>query len=399
MDDLLPLLAENSARLIGFCDIEYKRRGIASIDFSQKLVGIVGARGVGKTTAILQHLRDLDLPLHKKLYVSADMVEIADVSLFEVAKVFERHGGEVLAIDEIHKAPGFEKELKNIHDRLNLRVIFSGSSALKLEHAKADLSRRALVYRMQGLSYREFLELKLALSLPSFTLETLLAEHVEIASSLLKRFKPLEHFDEYLHYGYYPFYFDDPRRYHLRLETTVNVVIEVDLPSVFAIRYDHVVALRKLLKLLCLSDPYKLNISALSREMGVPRDRLYRYIDYLAAGSILLPVHPVAKGARIFAKPAKLYLRHPNLYHAYCKAAKAGTVRESFFANALAADYEIAESERGDFLVEGRWLFEVGGRKKSFGQIKDLPDAYVVADGIEVGFGNKIPLWLFGFLY
>ncbi len=399
MNNLLDLLVENSTRLITCCDIVYRRGFLESIDFSQKMIGLIGARGVGKTTAILQHLQTLDLPFEKKLYISADMIEIADMSLFEIARFYEKHGGEVLAIDEIHKAKEFERELKNIYDRLNLQIIFSGSSALRLEHAKADLSRRALIYRVQGLSYREFLEIKLGLSLENYPLETLLENHVQIASSLFREFKPLEHFGEYLRSGYYPFYFEDKRRYLQRLESTINVIIEVDLPAVFSVKYDNIVALRKLVKLLCLSDPYKLNISELSKKIGIPRDRLYRYLDYLSAGSILLPIHPKARGERIFAKPAKLYLHNPNLYHAYCREARTGTIRECFFASSLKLHHTLYDSDKGDFLVDEKYIFEIGGKKKGFGQIKDIPDSYVVADDIEIGYGGKIPLWLFGFLY
>ncbi|NPA50619.1 MAG: ATP-binding protein [Epsilonproteobacteria bacterium] len=219
------------------------------------------------------------------------------------------------------------------------------------------------------------------------------------AAEIIKEIKPLEHFKEYLQNGYYPFYFTNKEKYHYILEQTINVVIEVDLPSIFSIKYENVINLKKLVKLICNSEPYTINISELSNKIGINRDRLYLYIDYLSRGSIFLALKPKSKGDAIFTKPAKLYLHNPNLYYAYCKNAKKGTIKESFFANMLSLNYEISHSKIGGFLVEDKYIFEIGGAKKSFKQIKDIKNSFVVADDIEVGFGNKIPLWLFGFLY
>jgi len=399
MDDILDILLENSSRLINDCESRYKRYFVKNIDFEQKLIGIIGARGVGKTTAILQYLKELQLPFNKKLYISADMIEIADMSLFEIAKLFELYGGKVLAIDEIHKRKNFEIELKNIYDRLKLNVIFSGSSAIKLEHSKADLSRRATMYYVQGLSYREFLELKQKISLPSYNLDEIVQNHTEIATLLLKKVKPFEYFKEYLKFGYYPFYFENKKLYLNKLEATINTVIEVDLPSVFALKYENIANLKKLVKMLCFSEPYTINISQLSKKIGIQRDKLYLYIDYLSRGSIFLPIRAKSKGDGIFVKPAKLYLHNANLYYAYCKNAKVGTIRETFFANVVSQNYEILHSKIGDFLVDEKYIFEIGGKNKSFKQIKGITNSFVVADDIEIGFGNKIPLWLFGFLY
>ncbi len=399
MKELLDLLIENSSKQIELCNVGYKRYFLKEIDFDQRLLGIVGARGAGKTTALLQYLKELEISYEKKLYISADMIEISDVKLFEIAKVFEQYGGEVLVIDEIHKYKDFEKDLKNIYDRTSLQIIFSGSSAISLEHSKADLSRRAYVYRIYGLSYREFLEMKLSVQLPAFKIEEILTNHTKIAASLLKEFKPLEFFDEYLKFGYYPFYFEDTKRYQNKLETTINTVIEIDLPSIFSMKYENIANLKKLVKLICYSEPYKINISELSKKIGIHRDRLYLFIEYLSLGSIFLPLQKKAKGDNIFSKPAKLYLQNPNLYNAYCKDAKIGTIRESFFASSTSAKYRVNYADKGDFLVDEKYIFEVGGKNKGFMQIKDVEKSFVVTDDVEIGFRNKIPLWLFGFLY
>jgi len=399
MDNLLDTLLENSAFLLHNCQTAYRRYFLKNIDFDQKLIGIIGARGVGKTTAILQYLKDLQVDMDKKLYISADMIEISDMSLFEIAKKFSQYGGEVLAIDEIHKSLHFEQELKNMYDRLDMKVIFSGSSAVTLEHKKADLSRRATIYKVKNLSFREFLELRTGEVFPTFTLESILKDHTDIALSITKDIKPLAYLKEYLKFGYYPFYFEKNKQYLQQLEATINAVIEVDLPLIFDMKYENIINLKKLVKLLCSSNPYELNITALSQKIAISRDKLYRYIHYLNLGSIFLSVYPRTKGDSIFTKPSKLYLHNPNLYYAYCKNMQTGTIRESFFANAFVQIHEIYHSKVGDFLVDDRYIFEVGGKSKGFGQIKDMDHAYVVADDIEVGFGNKIPLWLFGFLY
>jgi len=379
--------------------IEYKRYFYKQIQHTNKLIGIVGARGVGKTTYILQYLNSLDIALHKKLYISADNIEVANSSLLEIAKKFSSLGGEVLAIDEIHKYANFEKELKQIHDMLDLYVIFSGSSALKLEHAKADLSRRAIIYRVNGLSYREFLEIKCNIDLSSYTLNDIVSNHIEIAHALSKKVKPLEFWSEYLTHGFYPFYFQDEQSYSLRLQETINTVIETDIPSIFPIRYEKIINLKKLVKLICQSKPYTINIKELSSKMGVDRDTLYQYMEYLNRAKIFTIMRSKTKGDNLFLKPDKIYLNNSNLNKAYCDEHEIGTIRETFIANQLSVAHTLSVPKKGDFLIDDVYTIEVGGKNKSFTQIKDIDNSFVVADDIEVGFGNKIPLWLFGFLY
>jgi predicted AAA+ superfamily ATPase len=396
---MIEQLHQNFLQYLENQKISYRRYIWQEINHNDKLIGIVGARGVGKTTYILQYLESLELPLHKKLYISADSFEVLESSLLEIAKTFSALGGEVLAIDEIHKYKNFERELKQIYDMLSLKVIFSGSSAIELEHAKADLSRRAVMYRMNGLSYREFLEVKLGLELKSYSLEEILTNHLEIGYAIKKELKPLEHWREYLQYGFYPFYFQEKTTYSIKLKETINTVIETDIPSIFSIKYESIINLKKLVTLICQSEPFKINIKELSAKIGTDRDTLYLYINYLHRGKILNSLRSKTKGDNIFLKPDKIYLNNPNLNYAYCKESKIGTVRESFFANQLQQNYDISIPLKGDFLIDENYLFEVGGKNKSFKQIKDIENSFVVADDIEIGFGAKIPLWLFGFLY
>lgn len=377
----------------------YKRYFLNTIDFNDKMIGILGARGVGKTTSILQYLNNLDVPMGKKLYFSADSIALSGVKLYDIADMFSKSGGKVLAIDEIHKYANFENDLKEIYDFLDLKVIFSGSSAMQLEHKKADLSRRAVLYRVAGLSFREFLELKLGMKFESVPLDEILINHIEIASEITKRIKPFEFFSEYLQNGYYPYYFENPNTYGLKLEETINTVIESDLPIIFNIEPQNIQKLKQLVGMICASKPYELNITALAAKIGINRTTLYQYIDYLSLGNIFYSLRSRAKNDSVFSKPSKLYLNNPNLGQYYCANQEIGTIREQFFASQLRVNHTLHYPNSGDFLIDERVTVEIGGKNKSFEQIKEIPNSFVVADDIEIGFGNKIPLWIFGFLY
>jgi predicted AAA+ superfamily ATPase len=374
----------------------YKRYFFDRFDFD-RLTGIIGARGVGKTTFLLQYLKSHPLQMSKKLYVSADSIKIN--SLFELAKSFQFEGGKLLILDEIHKYIGFESELKKIYDFLDLEVVFSGSSALQIDNSKADLSRRAVVYEVEGLSFREFLELKKGIKLPTFSLEDILKNHIDIAYELLEKFE-LNLFKEYLQSGYYPYYFDKSSNYKIKLNETINTVLEVDIPSIFNIDYQNIRTLKKLLLLLCESVPYTPNINELLSKMDMGSDyrSLYRYLDYLHKAKILTLMRADTNSNNIFTKPEKIYFNNTNLHYAYCNQPKTGTIREVFFKSML-FEHNIKVARQGDFLVDEKYIFEVGGKNKGFKQIKDLESSFVVADDIQIGSGSKIPLWLFGFLY
>ncbi len=370
-----------------------------SLNLDKKLVGIVGARGIGKTTFLIHYLKNLDLPFSKKLYISADIITIP--SLYEVAVAFSKEEGEVLIIDEIHKYKNFEYELKKIYDILDLKVIFCGSSALKIDNAKADLSRRAIIYEVEGMSFREFVEMSKDINLPTYKLEDILKNHEDIAYELLEKFNLTLLFREYLKSGYYPFCFEDKDDYLIKLNETINTVIEVDIPSIFPIEYDSIQNLKKLIRLICESVPYTPNMKELMGKMDMKDNykSLYRFLEYLNRAKILYLLRAKTKGDNIFSKPDKIYLNNTNLHHSYCNTQTIGTVREVFFASMLKVSHNIQVAKQGDFLVNEKYIFEIGGKNKRFNQIKDLPNSYVVADDIEIGFGNKIPLWLFGFLY
>ena len=396
---LLEALIQKYDQIEQIQNYEYKRYFHNVVDFDDKMVGILGSRGIGKTTFILQHLKSLPIPHSQKLYFSAASIIFSSHTLYEIAETFARSGGRVLAIDEIHKYKNFEHELKEIYDFLDMRVIFSGSSALQLEHKKADLSRRAVLFRLQGLSFREFLELKLDQSFPTYTLEELLENHREISHELTRRLKPFAYFREYLQNGYFPYYFENPQSYSLKLEETVNAVIESDLPIIFNIEPQNIQKLKQLISLICSSEPFELNLSSLSKKIGINRTTLYQYIHYLNLGNLLYPLKARAKGDSLFTKPSKLYLDNPNLTYHYCQEHATGTIREQFFAAMLRESHQLSYPAKGDFLIDETFTVEVGGKNKDFKQIANIPNSFVASDEIEVGFGAKIPLWLFGFLY
>ena len=394
---LFQTLKNYQASYLNMYNFTYKRYLHGEIDFTQKLIGIIGARGSGKTTFLLQYLKENELPLSKKLYFSADSISLD--SLFDIAYEFHKSGGKLLIIDEIHKYKNFELELKKIYDMLDLKVIFSGSSALKLDHAKGDLSRRAIVYHMKGLSFKEFVELKTSKKLKTYSLEDILTNHENIAYEIVSEFKPFEYWDEYVKYGYYPFYFENNDTYPVRLKETINTVVEVDIPSIFSIDYDKIINLKKLIELVCISNPFKINIKELSTKIGT-KDyaTLYRYMEYLKRAKIFNLLRAKAKGDNILTKPEKLYLANTNLHFAYCNNSEIGTIREVFFMS-MFDEERLEVSKNGDFIIDDKYTVEVGGKNKSFKQIKNLKNSFVVSDNIEIGSTNKIPLWLFGFLY
>jgi predicted AAA+ superfamily ATPase len=370
----------------------------------EKLLAVVGARGVGKTTTLLQYLKNHKLANSKKLYISVDWCD--SESLFDIAQEFYNNGGKLLIIDEIHKYPNFEKELKNIYDIFDLRVIISGSSALSINHAKADLSRRVLKKEVKGLSFREFLEFKYSVSLSTITLDDLLKNHTDIAYDQLQKLdmpsiKP--DFKEYLKNGYYPFYFQnkDSVSYLLKLKETINVVLEVDIPTITNIKYTTIRKFKKLIEFIYTSSPYTPNMQTLLAKIDMHKNEyseLYMYLDYLEKAKILRLCRSANKKDAILTKPEKIYLNNTNLHFAYCSNTEVGTLREGFFSSMM-EDYAMYIPKKGDFLVDEKYTFEVGGKGKKYNQIKDIPNSFVVSDDIEIGSSNKIPLYLFGFLY
>lgn len=389
-------------RILKGLKTEYKRYFFDRVDFSSQMIAVVGSRGVGKTTFLLQYLKDLkaEYPAHKSLYFSYDYPTNVDIKLYELAEEFAKVGGKYLLLDEIHKYKDFALDLKAIYDFYpEMKVVFTGSCATSIYNSQADLSRRAVLYHMNGLSYREFLELTLDKKLPSFTLEEICRDSVSIVDSLRDEFVPLEYFSEYLKYGYYPFYFSDKDNYLKQLTAVVNLTIDVDLVMLGYIKPSFANKLKKLLNVICYSKPFELNITKVSANIEVSRNTLYAYLEHLTRGDLLTVVADNKKGLTALSKPEKLYLNNTNLSYALCDEPEIGTIREGFFANQLKESHKITTSKHGDFIVDGKYVFEIGGENKGFKQIRDLDNSYVVQDTDSTEDSRKIPLWLFGFLY
>jgi len=374
----------------------FKRYLYGKIDFASKVIGILGQRGVGKTTLIRQLAQNYDLPSSKMLYISADNIVN---SLTDIAKEFSAYGGKLLIIDEIHKADNFAHELKTIYDFLDIKVIFSGSSALEIENSKVDLSRRVLFYELHSLSFREFLAIKFDIKLPTYTLADILQNHQDIATKIAKEFKPLEYFALYKEFGTYPFFTEGEMGYKLRLNEIINIILDSEVATIYNVDSDKINTIRKLLHLLCSSVPMELNIQNIAQSAGVSRNTLYSYLYYLKKANLIEIIGGNFAHKKLLNKPDKIYLENINLYNILCSNQNIGSLRESFFVSQLKIDHSIKYAQKGDFVVDDFYVFEIGGKNKSFEQIKDMQESFVAADDIEIGFKNKIPLWLFGFSY
>lgn len=375
---------------------KFKRYLYDEIDLSSKIIGILGQRGVGKTILMRQIAQNYDIESSKMLYISADNIVN---SLVDIAKEFSAFGGKLLIIDEIHKADNFANELKTIYDFLDVKVIFSGSSALEIENSKVDLSRRVLFYELHSLSFREFLAIRFDIELPQKNLSDILQNHQDITAKIQQQIKPLEYFAYYKEFGTYPFFTEGEKGYSLRLNEVINIILDSEVATIYNVDSDKINTIRKLLRLLCSSVPVELNIQNIAQNAGVSRNTLYSYLYYLQKANLIEIIGGNFAHKKLLNKPDKIYLENINLYNILCSNQNIGSLRESFFVSQLKIMHTIKYVQKGDFIVDDKYTFEIGGKNKSFEQIKDLPNSFVVADDIEVGFKNKIPLWLFGFLY
>ncbi len=378
---------------------KYRRFLFDTIDYSEKLIGILGARGVGKTTLLLQYLKGI-LQDKKVLYIIADHPIVVKLGIFAIADEFQKKGGDVLVIDEIHKLKDFEIDLKLVHDSFfTLQVVFTGSNAVALDNAKADLSRRAVMYRLPVLSFREYLELESDLSFKSYSLNDILINHERIAMDILSRIKPFAYFENYLASGAYPFYIVSRNSYIQKLLSSSMQILETDLPMIYTIDHDKINSLKKMMIMLCQSEPFDINISKLCGAVELNQRTLYKYLGILQAAGLIRMLGAKSSGVSIISKPEKLYLDNTNLFSIFCNSPKKGTIRETFFASQTSYHHNLNYPKSGDFILDEKYTFEIGGKDKKFTQIKDVQNSYVAADDIEIGVYNKIPLWLFGFLY
>jgi predicted AAA+ superfamily ATPase len=385
-------------------DMHFERYLKNRIDWSNRLVAITGARGTGKTTLLLQHIKETygNNP-NDVLYASLDNIYFSVNNLYTLANDFYLLGGKTLYLDEVHKYSTWAQEIKNIYDDFpQMKIVFTGSSMLRIFKANADLSRRVRHFQLFGMSFREFLifEGLLRKSQQPFSLEEILENHLSIAQTLLREIKPLPAFQKYLQYGYYPYYKEDMDGYSERVLQTFNAVMETDLPNVENIDFYSINRIKTLFYILSSMVPFTPNISQLSQMVDVTRQSLMNYLLLLEKAHAVLLLKKEATGIRQLVKPEKIYLQNSN----YCFALavdnpETGNLRETFFFNQLQHNHNVTYTDQTDFRIDGKYYFEIGGKNKTTKQIKDLSNAWLALDGLETGFRNEIPLWLFGFLY
>lgn len=378
----------------------FRRDILGQIEWKERLIGLTGARGVGKTTLMLQRLRECDLPEKSKLYLSMDNLSLPFTNMVDFAEKFYQQGGKLLMVDEIHKLADWSAALKNIYDLLpGLKVVFSGSSLLKIKTGSTDLSRRAVIYNVQGLSFREYLQIELKTKLKKFPLKVLLKNHEDISREINKKLKPLQYFHEYLSHGYYPFYLQSVNTYSLKLNSILNFIIETEIPAIITLDQRNIGKIKRLLQIIAASSPFQPNMVKLSESLETHRTTLLQYLQLLEATDIIRNLYSDGSFYGKLSKPGKILLHHPNLSFCLNEEANTGSIRESFFCNQTGAENKVELSAKADFIVNSKHTFEIGGAKKTRRQISGVPSAYVVADDLVYGHENKIPLWMFGFLY
>lgn len=381
---------------------DFRRYLYDQIHWNNRLIGIVGSRGTGKTTLLLQYIK-LNFPPYSSevLYVSLDNLWFSNHTLLYMADEFHKQGGTALFLDEVHHYANWSVEIKNIYDSYpDMKIVFTGSSILEIFKGKADLSRRAITYHLFGLSFREFLMYEYGVNFEPFKFNDILDNHLVLSGKVIEKVKPIVAFKEYLLYGYFPYFKEDKELYNFRLLNTLNTIVEVDLPAIERIDYYSVVKIKKLFAIVASIVPFTPNITQLSRDIETTRVSLLNYLYYLDKAQAIIMLGKESYGMKQMAKPDKIYLGNTNYAYALQgEQANVGSIRESFFTNQVMVNNKISYSVPFDFLVDDKYQIEIGGKNKSKKQISGLENGYIAVDNIETGYNNQIPLWLFGFLY
>lgn len=386
-------LYEQFKRLVERTDTSFVRYLHDQVIWDNRLTAIVGARGVGKTTLLLQHIK-LYNDLQDTIYINADDIYFTANKLFDFASTFYKNGGKHLYIDEIHKYSDWSKELKMMYDYFpDMQVIFTGSSILDIYRGSDDLSRRALTYHLEGMSFREYLNISLGLQIPSYNLENIVANKVEIPGIE----HPLPLFKNYLEKGYYPFYKEPD--YFERLRNVIDLTLETDIPTFAKMNISTARKLKQLLFIISQSAPFKPNLSKIAGMLDVHRNQVTDFLYYLEKAGIIAQLRNATKGIRLLGKIEKVYLSNTNLIYAIGENnPDIGNIRETIFFNQMRVKNTVIASDISDFLIDD-YTFEVGGKNKTRKQIAAVHKAFVVKDDIEYGYMGTIPLWAFGFNY
>jgi len=396
----IQLAYDVSADRIREVETRFHRYLYSELDWNVRILALSGQRGVGKTTMFLQYLKEHPAEAENALYVSLDTAWFDAKEIFELAKYHVEHGGTRLFLDEVHYLKDWQRLVKNLHDNFKgLRIAYTGSSILRMAEGQGDLSRRQVAYTLAGLSFREYLELEGVCVQSPVSLSDLVKNHVAIAGRTAKELRILPYFEDYLRRGYYPFYREDIPHFSAKLRQVVNQVLDVDLPKAEDVTPETIRKIRKMLTILAASTPQTPKLGALCTGLGMDWRQGVKVIYALRRAGMLGLLAEDAEALKHLGAPSKIYCDNTNLMSVLTVVPDKGTLRETFFNNQLSVRNQPTYPKDGDFLVDGKWLFEVGGAKKTFRQIKDLPQSFLAVDETEVGRGNRIPLWLFGFLY
>ena len=397
--ELQPLF-DNYHRKIAKISLRFKRYLYSQINWDARLIGIKGPRGVGKTTMLLQHILENYEDIDQTLYASLDDLWFSSHTLMDLVDWANQHGIMRLYLDEVHRYDKWAVNLKNIFDNYpDMSIVYTSSSLLMMDNAKVDLSRRQTPYTLHGMSFREFLAFEDVLSLAPISVEELLQNHVRHAMQIVKVIKVAPLFESYLQYGFYPFYRESKEDFPIRLRETVSVVIENDLPAVENISFETIQKVKRLLMIICERVPFEPNMSELWKQLATNNELGLRMLYALDKAHILDLLTSKTKNYKYLYKPDKIFLGNTNLMHALCPKVDKGNERESFFLSQLNVTNQVKCPKQGDFFVNDHYLFEVGGKGKSFEQIADIEDSYLAVDDTEIGHGNRIPLWMFGLIY
>lgn len=394
-------LFEQSDYLLSNTSLDYKRYLINEIKWKNRLIGIKGQRGTGKTTLLLQCLKMQNLPSAKAVYFSLDDLYFTNNSLKETAIQFHKQGGKILVLDEVHKYKNWSAEIKNLYDLYaDLKIIFIGSSIIDISRQQGDLSRRAVIYELPGLSFREFLQLKYKIEIPVLPMEKLVKDAAGYKIQLSGSFRPLEYFKEYLKTGYYPFMMKDSETVNRKINQLIRTIVEYDMAELKDFDIRNAKKVLQLMYVIAQQVPFKPNIVALAAKTNIHRNSLNNYLHYLEQAKLITLLQPAGKSTATLQKPEKIYLNNTNLLFALAEErVETGNLRETFFLSQVQAVGKVQIPKQGDFIFDNKYTFEIGGKNKSKKQISSVNNARVVKDDLEYPVGSDIPLWMFGLLY
>lgn len=397
--DIQPLLITYHRRL-QVVDTKFKRSLYSRINWNVRLIGIRGARGVGKTTMLLQRIKEAFPRFNEAMYVSLDNLWFNNNSLEDLVEYLYTHGVHNIFLDEVHKYPNWSAHLKNFYDNYpDLNIVYTGSAMLAIDNSKVDLSRRQSLYTLKGLSFREYLEYEFGVKHEIIKFQDLLENHTTQAMRITSQCKILKQFEDYLKHGYYPYYKEVGEDYYQRVEEVINLVIESDMPVAADVTFSTIQKIKKLLMVITQNVPLEPNIAKLTAQLETTRDQCLKMLYLLDKADLLYLLTDKLKDYKHLNNPKKIYLNNTNLMYALSANVSEGNLRETFFANQLTSIGSVVMPRQGDFFIDDKYIFEVGGSSKTFAQIADLPNSYLAIDDIEIGNGNRIPLWMFGFLY